>query len=205
MEQNVGYAGFTPKSYSQLEQDIEVVRHYHHCRDGYFVDVGAFDGKTFSNTLLLELMYGWNGLCIEPNPRAYYELRRNRSAICYNVAVDFISGYKDFYVDPNQPMLSKFGVGEITPTMTLQSLLDESLAPKFIHYLSLDTEGSELAILQSVNLKDYCFGVIHVESNYEEDKKRAINDYLKYYGYLYKKDIAFDMEFIYCGGGFKVT
>lgn len=36
-------------------------------RDGVFVEVGAYDGITYSNTYGLAMM-GWRGLCIEPNP-----------------------------------------------------------------------------------------------------------------------------------------
>jgi len=35
-------------------------------RDGFFVDIGAADGLPPSNSLLLELCYGWKGLCVDP-------------------------------------------------------------------------------------------------------------------------------------------
>jgi FkbM family methyltransferase len=38
-----------------------------------FLDIGAYDGKTFSNTLrLVEL--GWSGVCVEPSPSAFMKL-----------------------------------------------------------------------------------------------------------------------------------
>ena len=43
-------------SYSQIGQDIEVVKYYKGKKNGFFVEIGASDGIKFSNTLLLELI-----------------------------------------------------------------------------------------------------------------------------------------------------
>jgi len=48
---------------------------------GFFVDIGANDGVTFSNTYALERK-GWSGLCVEPHPDVFEQLRRNRSCEC---------------------------------------------------------------------------------------------------------------------------
>jgi FkbM family methyltransferase len=45
-------------------------------RIGRFLDVGAFDGVTFSNTRPLAEL-GWQGVCIEPSPPAFCHLMRN--------------------------------------------------------------------------------------------------------------------------------
>ena len=37
-------------------------------RDGFFVECGAFDGETRSNTLNLERDLGWTGVLIEADP-----------------------------------------------------------------------------------------------------------------------------------------
>ena len=42
------------KSYSQLNQDINVITFFSNLPDLYFIDLGAHDGKTISNTFLLE-------------------------------------------------------------------------------------------------------------------------------------------------------
>ena len=36
--------------------------------DGFFVEAGADDFTTDSNTLFLEVIRGWTGLLVEPNP-----------------------------------------------------------------------------------------------------------------------------------------
>lgn len=45
-----------------------------------YVDVGAYDGVTNSNTLKLQQL-GWGGVCIEPNPTAFADLVKNRQTL----------------------------------------------------------------------------------------------------------------------------
>jgi len=42
-------------------------------RDGFFVECGAADGESFSNSLFFELERNWTGLLIEANPRSRYD------------------------------------------------------------------------------------------------------------------------------------
>ena len=66
------------RSYSQLGQDLTVLKFYNDKRDGYFIELGASDGITLSNTYLLEKEFGWKGICAEPVPVKYEALCKNR-------------------------------------------------------------------------------------------------------------------------------
>ena len=47
--------------------------------DGFFfVEAGAYDGKTISITLPFEKMLGWKGVLIEANPIAFEQLVHKR-------------------------------------------------------------------------------------------------------------------------------
>jgi len=46
---------------------------------GFYIELGANDGVTQSNTLKLELFRGWKGVLIEPVPRVFARLKKNRS------------------------------------------------------------------------------------------------------------------------------
>lgn len=48
-------------------------------RNGYYVELGAYDGVRFSNTLALELLFGWTGLLIEPTQENFLKLQKRRS------------------------------------------------------------------------------------------------------------------------------
>ena len=75
--------------------------------------------------------------------------------------------------------MSKTQVETINPL----TLLKQYNAPKVIDYLSIDTEGTELDILQEIPLDIYCIKHIHVEHNYEEPRRSNIRKYLLSNGY----------------------
>ena len=50
-------------------------------KKGFFFEAGAGDGEWLSNSLYFELVYGWNGLLVEPNPELLAKLyTKNRKA-----------------------------------------------------------------------------------------------------------------------------
>lgn len=134
-------------------------------KPGYFVEVGAHDGLRHSNTIQLE-QHGWTGLLVEPNPELYAQCVKNRpncrvisQAVTYGEGLltntaSFILG--DAYGGLVQYMRHEWLKGHLerghqriqVPVTTLTKLLDECQAPRQIDYLSLDTEGSEYAILK---------------------------------------------------------
>jgi len=69
-------------------------------RIGHFLDIGAYDGKTFSNTLRLAEL-GWSGVCVEPSPTVFPALLKlhagNERIALVNAAVTAASGFIDFW------------------------------------------------------------------------------------------------------------
>ena len=50
-------------------------------KDGFFIECGALDGETRSNTLFFERFRNWTGLLIEADPINYQQiLLKNRKA-----------------------------------------------------------------------------------------------------------------------------
>ena len=82
--------------YSQAGQDKWVVEKTNSKNNGYFLDIGAYDGINYSNTLYFEKYLGWNGICIEPDLKTYGYLIKNRSCICENIAVNNFKGKVPF-------------------------------------------------------------------------------------------------------------
>ncbi len=62
---------------AQHGEDLVVWRFFNGRRDGVFLDVGAYDGVSFSNTLALEEL-GWTGVLVEANPQQAERCARNR-------------------------------------------------------------------------------------------------------------------------------
>jgi FkbM family methyltransferase len=147
-----------------------------------YVDVGANDGLIVSNTAYMELDLGWNGICIEPHPEAYYKLEKNRNCKKYNCCISDIYGEVDFlvvygyaemlsgikseydprHIDRINSEVAKHGGSLNTikvKSRTLNSILKENNITH-IDYLSIDTEGSELSVLKSIDLDKYIVSVI---------------------------------------------
>jgi FkbM family methyltransferase len=185
----------TTRFYSQLGQDEFVYKNYFRGkRDGVFVDVGAYDGKKFSNTLFFEKFLGWNGVCIEPLPAAFRKLSALRKARCFNCCVSDYEGESDFLdvdVAVDEKMLSGLvenydprhtaRINSVlqsrnlikSPVTTLPALLRQCEI-KQVDYCSIDTEGSELKILQSLDFREFGISVISIENNYGDDRIRRI-------------------------------
>jgi FkbM family methyltransferase len=152
--------------------------------EGFFVDIGAHDGVTLSNTLFLEKL-GWKGVCVEPIPRLFQKLKENRGCLCVegcvsNLDTDIvefcdISGYSEMLsgieqcYDQNHVArinreLQETG-GSVERIKVKNYKFNDIILEKTIHYLSLDTEGSELDILKSIDWNKYLILSMSVENN----------------------------------------
>lgn len=48
---------------------------------GFFIEAGAYNGYSISNSLYFELRYNWTGLLVEPNPNEFAKMAKlNRKA-----------------------------------------------------------------------------------------------------------------------------
>lgn len=183
------------ESKSQFGQDLHVVDFYKGKRNGYFVEVGAYDGVESSNTYILEKSFGWDGICIECNPKFYSKLVTSRSCKLFDCAVynendkvmEFFDsgGYAGLVETNNHSHILNDPIIKVK-TKTLTTILEEANAPSFIEYLSLDTEGSEFEILNAHDFDKFKFGFICVEHNRIEKNRSKIRDLLLSKGYIFK-------------------
>ena len=157
-------------SKSQFGQDVYLMTNiYPGKRDGFFVEVGAYDGIESSNTYMLEKQYNWKGLCVECVPHLYEKCKRARSCPVSSNAVynedgkvlEFYNsgGYGGLVETNRHAHIVNHPKIKVT-TKRLTTLLDEINAPAFIEYLSLDTEGSEYEILKAHDFDKYRFGYL---------------------------------------------
>merc|ERR1719188_1097934 len=140
---------------------------------GFFLEVGANHSEELSNTYLLEKACGWRGICVEPFPRGDWSTRSAELVKCavgpdgkhlrFIAPGHVLGGLLDQVdlprvkrdVPPHEQSIVD------VETRTLTTLLhgaegksQAKAAPgsskmmPVIHYMSLDTEGSEYDILQ---------------------------------------------------------
>jgi FkbM family methyltransferase len=178
------------KFYSQFKQDQFAYENYFkNKQNGVFVDIGAHNGETDSNSLFFENI-GWTGFCIEPNPEMFDKLQSIRKCACLPYAVgdknqivqffqikeanlSVLSGLVDEFSQNAIKRINEFNLEDTqqydyidVECKTFDNLIDVYN----IDFLSLDTEGNELKILQSIDFNKYNIDVITVENNDYDDK-----------------------------------
>ena len=159
--------------------------------NGYFVELGANDGVTQSNSLYFEKHRGWRGVLVEPAPQNYLKCIQNRSnrssvfcaaCVSFDYAQEFVriaysnlmsapiglhSDIKDprAHAQSGKQFLGKreavFEFGAVA--RTLNSLLVEAQAPAQIDFLSLDVEGAEIEVLRGIDHKTFRFKYMLIE------------------------------------------
>ena len=189
-----------PLSCSQILQDIWVLYELNEKRGGYFVEFGACDGVTLSNTLLLEKTYGWQGALAEPARSWHEALRTNRNCYITGKCVYRTDGERITFRETDIRELSTLeelkdmdfhapardsGAQYEVETITLVNLLREARAPKQIDYLSIDVEGAEIDILRTFNFDDFEIKLITIEHNFGPQRDEILS-VLEGFGYRRK-------------------
>jgi len=155
------------KYYSQYKEDQYLFEHYNLPRQGFFLDVGASNGFAGSVTKVFE-NYGWDGICFEPNPVDFAKCKTQRKRVM-QIAISNQERPQTFYIHPKIPTHSglkrnhNLAYREImVDTKRLDTIIKaENITT--IDLLSVDTEGTEIDVLQSYNIRAVPTNIIVVE------------------------------------------
>jgi FkbM family methyltransferase len=184
--------------------------------DGTFVEIGAHDGKSLSNSYFFESI-GWHGVLVEPEPKNFALCCRNRPfSKCINAAVVAGTQKKSVLLKriKDQPMLSYVSTssnhkrrvertGSAVDEIEVKAVDFQQLIPKnfgAIDFISIDTEGNEFEILRTIDFEKYSPLALVVEENMKAVDNR-IETYLKKQGY--KEIIRLGCNCIYVSSSFK--
>lgn len=206
----IGYQinGFAPPS--QLGQDAWVFTRFERSLKGRcacFLEVGANHAHEISNTWLLEKAGNWYGVSIDPFPKGDWPGTRPRSELVQSalgpeggclrfIAPGHVLGGLIDQVDLPRVMSSvpehERPIVEVK-TRNLALILQEARplgkeVPIVIHYMSLDTEGSELDILQAFPWDKHILVSLTVEHNLREPVRTQIREFMS------SKGLALDMQ-----------
>lgn len=193
--------------YSQDNQDryleTNIFKGYN---NGFYFDVGAYDGVDINNTLYFEKTRNWTGLNVEPMKESFDQLVMNRPhSINLNCAVCNSDGEAEFFNNTGHTKLisgikSTFDYRHLqrlnfenqawgsttdlikVPTKRMETICDEHQI-SHINYLSIDVEGAEFEVIKSINFDKVFIDVIGFENNYD-DVSVPIVEYLNDNGYV---------------------
>ena len=178
--------------------------------DSFYIDVGAFDGHTKSNSKKLELA-GMAGILIEPNPKAFDLLSADRQAITENVGLIPSHNQNDKY----HFMLS--GEKGITSYLKTQSHLDvefphvetkvlsvENFLSKYntllfdyrYIYLSIDVEGLDFDLLYVFFELGFFPTIVSIEHNHDKNTIIEIKKLANKYNYIIQFSGFFRNDYI---------
>lgn len=196
--------------YSQHGQDALVGDVLFKGRPGVFVDVGARDGITISNTYYLEKYLHWTGVAIEPHPELYNLLLQRRSCKCVNIAasnedslsVDFIklleepvgnSGLLSTFRD--RSWLSK--IKHEIVRVQCQKLSTIITGLSVIDYIDIDVEGHEYQVIEGIDFDQVEIKTIGVEVSEKTLAAKKIDDFLETKGFFPFAQLRSDRFFKY--------
>jgi FkbM family methyltransferase len=181
--------------------------------NGVFVEIGAFNGISWSNTYGLAKI-GWSGLLIEPQKNKLDECKKNyagfKDILFVESCVGSFTGLTKFWnggsgslgtckeemidiyesIESLSGRLKKDSFSEVSID-TLDNILTKSKISREIDVISIDAEGSELDILKGFNINKYKPKLVIIEMHemLKEEKLHIDNDLIDKYFFeaSYKK------------------
>lgn len=192
-------------SYSQFGEDIYLSHLFgKDMKSGTYVDVGCYEPIQYSNTYLF-YKRGWNGLCIDPNPRLSAKWSKHRprdNFINLGVGKDAAElGYMEhikypalnFLFDPHSEPAElhdpNFSSTKTINTNTLFEILEHNAVIKDFDFLNIDCEGMDLEVLESMKLERHRPRVICIEDR-NKPLHGKIHQILNDQGYSFSASIG---------------
>ncbi len=165
-------------SYSQNFEDVILQRVFSEVQKGNYIDVGAASPIVDSNTYAL-YRKGWRGVAVEPLPRQERWRKDRPRDVFLNAAAGKCAGELTLRVFDQATQVSS-GSPEtiahwerhnvrpsrslVVPVLTLDSVIEEHIAPDPLHLIAIDVEGMEQAVLEGLDLSRHRPWVMVVEA-----------------------------------------
>ena len=207
--------------FGQWETDKIIESYFNIDEPGVCVEVGAANGIKGSNTLYFE-QRGWNALCIEPNPEHVDSLLKHRKNNLFFACAEkqglfpltvFKVGEKNIsssltslkpderLVDAHCDIINESYTVDVNVETLADILENHAVNTQFglqrtIDFISIDTEGTELNVLQGFNFKDYDVKLFIIENNYNDPE---IEELMRSKGYM--KDRRYKINDFYVKRG----
>lgn len=166
---------------------------------GFFVEVGAFDGVQSSNTFLFESL-GWTGYLIEADPFLAARSQSNRQSPTLCCAVGYPGSIHPFFINMADRGLSGLDrkEGKIVPVPVLSLdfiCIHEGI--KKIDLLSIDTEGTEMAVWTSLSKVKPTIVIIEYNTLGRQSQEPELTTLFRVDGYKLRHKTEYNLIFTY--------
>jgi FkbM family methyltransferase len=191
--------------YGQYGEDYLLWHFFDFRRTGFFLDIGAHDGVSLSNTKSFEEQ-GWTGICVEPIPSVYASCQQVRQRVVHAACVGgpdrqvvlrvdgsglFAGINTDEEIVKRSYRMRDGGEPQFydveVPAMRAAELLRPDDPP--IDFVSLDIEGTEIDALHGLDLSRHQPRVLVVEA-LTDAAREALDSYLGGFGYMLARSVV---------------
>lgn len=206
---SIGRRNASYRQYYGLQELDRKLEQFLDFDNGFFIEIGGWDGITYSNTLYFEKFRNWSGVLIEPSPNEFLKCHKNRPGArvycCACVPFEYTEAFLPMTYCASMSIAHSSGaaVNEIDNITThvssgerflqpgeavyefgalarpLSLLLDEENIQETIDLLVLDVEGFEISVLKGLDFHRHAPSFICVEARNEE----LISNFLLKHGY----------------------
>lgn len=191
-----------PKVEDQSMGQASVIRKmYKDKKNGFFVECGAYDGETRSNTLVFERLLNWTGLLVEADPLNFSKmLKKNRRAYLtptclgirpYPTVSSFLMAnnvgrlHEANATDSHLPNSADVAYSGVHISVQCFPFMDYMLALNVttVNYFSLDIEGHELEVLKTIPFDAINIETLSVEFSHVAAGRQELIDFMETKGY----------------------
>jgi len=189
-------------NFSQNNEQEVILDYFKNQPEGCFLDIGANDGQTLSNSRALALS-GWSGVCVEPAPDPFQKLETlydGSKVLVFECAIGKENGKMPFHISGSHlhkgdsGLLSTLEPDEMKrwqgTEQFVESEVDVLTWPSFyagcsvktFDFISIDAEGLDFFILKEMNLKEMATKLVCVEYNSNKNLKSAFHSIFTHFG-----------------------
>lgn len=167
-------------------------------KNGFFVECGALDGETRSNSLYFERYLNWTGLLIEADPLNFAQmLTKNRRAWLSPTCLSKNS-YPEIVSFEQRLNLGR--ISQLAPGSGQPNHVDVQCFPLYsymlalnvtnIDYFSLDVEGDELDVLKTIPFDKITIETLSVEFAHVKYGRDALKSFMESKGYYVESEVT---------------
>ncbi|KAL4084838.1 hypothetical protein QTP88_027722 [Uroleucon formosanum] len=185
-----------------MGQAAEIAKIIDYTSGGFFIECGALDGETRSNTLFFERYYGWIGLLIEADPLNFVKMLKKGRRSYLSPTCLSVNPYPEIVSFLQRSNMGRIANDEVVEDEVISDDNGKKKSPivnvqcfpfytyllalniTVIDYFSLDVEGSELNVLKTIPFDKIDIRTLSVEFFHVKEGDNGVRSYLEDKGYV---------------------